>query len=332
MTVPLIDGSATTLPWSSVSARLRARWGRVVLCAVLGLGAGLTWWVLTPRTYTANSRFVPQVRRTSQSQPLTGLVAQLGINVPGGDAMQSPQFYADLATSREVLRAVLTTRVPVATGDSVPVMDLIRRWKKPTISADDALQYLGDAVTTGVAPKTGVVGVQVTLRDRKAAIGVLDAILDELDRYNRDRRRSQSSAERKFTEERLVESRAALRATEDRMMAFLQRNREVGTSASARFERDRLDRDLLEQQQLYTTMSQANQQSRIEEVRDTPLLTIVESPDARERGNSRGFIPRVGVLSMTGVLLGLGLAFWPGASTAGSVAGATDARRRRDAA
>lgn len=330
MTVPPIDGSATMLPWSSVIARLRARWPRVALCAVLGLGAGLTWWALTPRTYTANSRFVPQVRRSSQSAPLTGLVSQLGINVPGGDAMQSPQFYADLALSREVLRAVLTARVPVVTGDSVPVMDLIRRWKQPTISADDALRYLGDMVSTGVAPKTGVVGVQVTLRDRRAAIGVLDAILEELDRYNRDRRRSQSSAERKFTEQRLVEAREALRATEDRMLTFLQRNREVGTSASVRFERDRLDRDLLEQQQLYSTMSQANQQSRLEEVRDTPLLTIVESPDARERGNSRGFIPRVGVLSLAGVLLGLGLAFWPGGG--GSVAGMTDAHRRRDAA
>lgn len=296
--------------WGALLARLRARRRLVIGMATVGICCGVIWWALTPRTWTANARFVPQVRRGAQSQPLNAITAQLGISVPSGDAMNSPQFYADLVLSREVLRAVLAGRVAVSGEDSVALLTLVQRWKKPSISQDDALQYLADAVGSAVAPRTGVVSVTVTLRDRKAAVSGLNAILAELDRYNRDRRRSQSTAERRFTEERLVEARQDLRDAEDRLQAFLQRNREVVSSANARFDRDRLDRDLMEKQSIYSSMSQANQQSRIEEVRDTPLLTIVEAPDARERGNSRGSVQRVGVSLLTGTLLGIGLALW----------------------
>ncbi|HYW51576.1 MAG TPA: Wzz/FepE/Etk N-terminal domain-containing protein, partial [Gemmatimonadaceae bacterium] len=69
MTAPGTINSAP-LRLADVIVELRARWLTIALCTLVGMLLGLGWWALTPRTWTANSRFVPQVRRNSQSQPL----------------------------------------------------------------------------------------------------------------------------------------------------------------------------------------------------------------------------------------------------------------------
>src|SRR2546427_303800 len=68
--------------------------------------------LLVPAPYTATTTFVPEAGRGSRVPAgLAGIASQVGVTL-GGDASQSPQFYADLVQSRELMERVLLARYP----------------------------------------------------------------------------------------------------------------------------------------------------------------------------------------------------------------------------
>jgi uncharacterized protein involved in exopolysaccharide biosynthesis len=131
---------------------------------------------------------------------------------------------------------------------------------------------------------------------------VASALLDELSLYNQERRRSRATEERRFTEQRLAEARAELRAAEDRLQSFLQVNREYRSSPRLAFDQDRLSREVIMRQEVYNSVAKAYEVARVEEIRDAPVLTVIERPrvpvapdtSARRRKLMAGII--IGVL------------------------------------
>ena len=72
---------------------------------LLGIGVGL----ITPPEYTARAVIFPQAVQDTRLQ-LAGLAAQFGVSVPtGGQGAESPDFYAELVKSRDLLQEVVRT-------------------------------------------------------------------------------------------------------------------------------------------------------------------------------------------------------------------------------
>jgi uncharacterized protein involved in exopolysaccharide biosynthesis len=138
---------------------------------------------------------------------------------------------------------------------------------------------------------------------------MVKCILDRLNWFNLVTRQSQAGAERRFMEGRLDEARAELRTAEDRLQNFLQRNRDFRNSPELTFQQDRLARDVQMRQQVYTSLAQAYEQARIEEVRDTPVITVVEQPDLPIRPDRRGAARSALVALIAGGMLGTLIAF-----------------------
>jgi len=128
-------------------------------------------------------------------------------------------------------------------------------------------------------PRTGTVRLSVTTPYAALALRVNQRLLEAAEPVQSRQRQSQAAAERRFTEQRLDEVKQELSHAEDKLQAFLQRNRDYRDSPQLSFEQDRLAREVARQQQLYTSLSQAYEQAKIEEVRDTPVFTVVERPD-----------------------------------------------------
>jgi uncharacterized protein involved in exopolysaccharide biosynthesis len=133
-------------------------------------------------------------------------------------------------------------------------------------------------------------------------------ILELLNKFNMETRRSRATQERAFTTQRLAQVAGELREAEDRQQYFLQRNRDYRNSPDLSFQQERLARDVSMHQQVYTTLAQSLEQAKIEEVRDTPVITVVQAPSAPPRPDSRGLL-RLFILSMlTGTVVGILLA------------------------
>jgi capsule polysaccharide export protein KpsE/RkpR len=99
-----------------------------------------------------------------------------------------------------------------------------------------------------------------------------------------------------------------LRASEDRLLAFSQANRRIQDSPDLIAQRARLERDVTMQQQIYTTLAQAYEQAKIEEVRDTPVLTVITPPEVPARPDSRRLAVKGALLTALLLLFGVGVA------------------------
>lgn len=273
------------------------------ITAVVAIAIAMT--LLRPRVYTAGASFIPQVGQ--QSGGLSGIASQFGIALPAGEATQSPDFYANLVRSREVLGAVIDARYTLrgesgnASGNLLSIFKIEAR--DSALRREQGIQALGNTVGTAVDKRTGVVKVTVTTREPALSFQIVTNILEQINRFNLERRQARAAAERQFMEQRLQEVQAALRAAEDRLQFFLQSNRDYRNSSILTFQADRLTRDVSMQQQVYTTLSQAVEQARIEAVRDTPLIMVIEKPSLPARPDRRGLLRR-GILALFVGLIG----------------------------
>jgi uncharacterized protein involved in exopolysaccharide biosynthesis len=290
------------------------RYRVAIVAAVLGMGfiAGVTL-LLSKRTYTAMAAFTPQSRRLPSS--LSGIASQFGIMVPGQEGSQSPAFYADLLTSRQVLEGVVDTRYTVQTeggkdSTGTLVSFLRAQGKNPALSREIAITMLKERTEVSVSLKTGLVRLRVPMPYPQLARAVVDRYLQLVNQFNLETRRSQAAAERQFTERRVKEVRAELKAAEDRQQAFLQRNRDFQNSPALTFAHERLQRDVAAQQEIFITLTQAYEQAKIEEVRDTPVITVAEQPVVPVRPDPRGTIRKTILACILGGVLGVMFALW----------------------
>lgn len=266
--------------------------------------------LLKDRTFTATFSFVPQAPQDQSRAGLASLAGQFGIplgSIAGG-AQQSPQMYADLLRTREVLSPVASDSFLLEDDSTrLALSEILRvRGSSPQIRLARTIVALrSDVVSTSVASRTtGVVTVSVRTVSPTASRDIALRLLDGLNRFNLLTLQTRAREESRFTERSLAAARTTLRTVEDSLQAFLQANRVGAESSPAlRFERERLQSSVDLQRQVVGSLAQQYEQSRISEVRDTPVITIVEAPIIPVLPDARGGVAIV----MTGAILGLAM-------------------------
>jgi len=278
-----------------------------LLTILAAVAAGL----LARRNYTASASFIPQTSDRGLSR-LASLAVQFGIPPLGGQGGQSPDFYASLLTSRQLLGAVADTGftlTPSAGGSPVTLADFLNvEAPSPALRRERVVDALQRRVGAVADVKTGLVEVIARMPDPAVAQQVLRRMLELLNEFNLRTRQSQARAERVFVEGRLQEVRSDLREAENRLQAFLQSNRDFN-SPQLKFQQDRLQREVQMRQQLYTSLAQSFEQSRIDEVRDTPVITVVAEATLPVEPDSRRIITRAVVALLLGGMLGVLMGF-----------------------
>jgi uncharacterized protein involved in exopolysaccharide biosynthesis len=272
---------------------LRRRWriaGVTLLFGLIGLGVVF----LRPRTYTATFSLVPQALQDDARAGLANLASQFGLIVPAAQAqLQSPQMYADLITSREILTPLAQDTFSLdARGGIRTTLTQALEVEGPneTIRLERTIRAMRRRMvpTPVVDRTTGVVTARVTTSSPALSLQVAEGLIQGLHHFNIVTRQSQASTERRFIEDRLANAQSTLRAAEDSLKAFLVANRQLQNSPELTFQHDRLEREVLLQEQIVTALAQQFEEARIREVRDTPVITLIEKPLAPALPDSRG--------------------------------------------
>jgi uncharacterized protein involved in exopolysaccharide biosynthesis len=276
------------------------RWLLIALPLTLGLIAGV-WSFTRPRTYTATAAFAAQSGGTPFAA--TGLAAQLGLGIgsPGGEG---PAYYAEVIKSSAVLRAVADSSIQTAAG--VATVAAVMGVTESDVERRRSLtaESLRGMIRTSPSRETGIVRVDVTAADPNAAAQLGAHLLAELIEFNLTQRQTQAARERAFAGRQLSEARAQVRAAEGLLADFLVRNRQYQSSPQLAVEYERLQRTINERQQVASSLMQAYDQARLEEVRNIPRIAVLEPPLPPLRGNSRGTPKK----ALAGMLAGLVLA------------------------
>jgi uncharacterized protein involved in exopolysaccharide biosynthesis len=279
-TVQHLAIDSVPLPWLAAVV-LRGRW-TIVKFGVVGLILSAAGSLLQRPQYLSSFSFIPQAASDQSKSGLASLAGQFGLAIGGlAGAGQSPQLYVDIINSRDVLQHVVSDSLRFA-GDPnrMSVSDFLRvSGRNPNALREKTLDELRTHVVSAtVATRTsGAVTVSVRTRSPEASLQIAQRLLDGLNQFNRTTRQGQAGEERRFVEARLNEARVGLRAAEDRLQQFLQQNR-IANSPQLKFDQERLERELSLQQQVVVELSQQFEDARIREVRDTPVITVIDHP------------------------------------------------------
>lgn len=270
--------------------RLRILAFAAILCVIV-LAYGLT----RPRQFVSDASFSLQ---GDDSRQLSGIAAQIGLAIQSNDGSQSPAYYVELLGSREVLLSAASAEYSYSrdgklTKGTLPEIYGIEGGDS-AVRYDLAIQRLRGAISTDKSRETGIVKIHVKAPTAPLAQQILTRLLALLNDFNLRTRQSQAANERRFVEQRMSEVGRDLRGAEDRLKEFLQRNRgPFASTPDLALEHDRLVREVSLRQDVYTALSQNYEQARINEVRDTPALTVIESANTPVRPAPRGLLRKL---------------------------------------
>ena len=293
---------------------LRNRWRIVRWMLVGGTLAALSAFT-KPALYVASASFIPEGSDQSRSA-LAGLAGQYGLALPRGNQSQSPDFYSSLLTSRELLTPIArdTFVVQESGGRRIAFLDLFKiDGNSARRREEEGVRQLQNIVKPSIVRTTGVVELSVATQWQSVSLAIANELLTGVSEYNQRTRQGQAAAERKFVEGRLALAASDLRVAEDRLEAFLMTNRQFTSSPDLTFQRDRLQRDVTLKQQVFTSLTQSYEEVRIREVRDTPVITVIETASVPTVPEPRGRLVRVLFGLIFGALFGAFIAFVSGA-------------------
>lgn len=311
---------------------VRSRWRILKWMLIGGVLAAI---VVFPkaRTYLASASFTSEGNDASRSS-LAALAGQIGIAVPTGGQSVSPDFYLSLLRSRVVLLQIVRDTISVQElgGKRMPVLDLLNVSPGSVQRREElgvaALQRL---LSVSVVKATGIVEFSIATKWRSVSLALVTGLLDAVNDYNERTRQGQATAERRFIEGRLTVATTSLRDAENRLAGFLSTNRNFAGSPDLVLERDRLQRDITLRQQVFTTMTQAYEEARIREVRDTPVITVFEPPSVPTVPQPRGLVVGTVLGLFLGGLIGVLLSLTSGLVRRRQENGSTDAEEFADA-
>ena len=273
------------------NALLRHRY-LLVGVPLLAIGTAAVLGLRQARQYTSVAA-VLSAQQSSSRSPTSSLAAQFGVTIPGAGSGDSPEFYADLIETRAILQPAAET----------PLSDDGQSLAQRLGGTAAAVERLRSATSVDIASRSGIMRISVRWDTPAEAQRVAAVMVAALERFNRERRQSRASAERRFVEQRLEESNAELRQAETRLQSFLQQNRQYANSPALAVEHERLLRTLAMRQQLVASLTQSYEQAKIDEVRDTPVITIIEEADLPLRPDPRGLAQRMALAGVIGFLL-----------------------------
>lgn len=290
---PTVDPERITLV--SILTLLLRHWKTLVLvpfaAAVLAVGGA----IVLGRDHIAYSTIVPE-SSSGNSPRFAGLAAQFGVSLAPGGSGESAAFYAKLIRSRELLGELALTEYHLSAGRGKGEAisgNLLDLYEVKGDSHEDrmksVIEHLLRAVSATVDRETSIITVATRARWPELAVQMNDRILTLVNEYNLERRQTTAAAEREFIEKRREQAQRELLEAEAELEEFLAQNRTFN-SPQLRFENTRLQRRVDLRQQVFNSLAQAYEQARIDEVRNTPVITVLERPEGSTKPTPRLFL------------------------------------------
>jgi uncharacterized protein involved in exopolysaccharide biosynthesis len=256
-------------------------WPTVVTYALVAGAVGGAVALLSPKVYVARASLIADTpNRNALPGGLAQFAGQLGL-LSLNDS-RAPEFYRDLMRSRRVLTELANARIhDPATGEPVALYRAYSQGRIDSLTprkTEQVLRQLNGLLQTTVDSRTGSIRVALGGPTAVEAAEALDTLLSLTNQVAVINLRSRASARRQFAEAQVAQARANLEQAEDSLRRFYEHNRRVADSPSLQFEEARLRRRVDLRQELYVVLNRELEQARLDEVRDTPILNIIDPP------------------------------------------------------
>lgn len=263
--------------------------GAIVALLVASIG------LINARQWESHSSFTT-FQSSSGTAGVSGLAQQLGVQLPQGSEGGTPLFYSVLVRSRGLIRALVALQPPASAlganrdlGAALDVSDDLAGDARREAVVDRVL----NAMSVDLNRESGIVSIAIRTPDPRLSLWLNQTLLNLIDTYYGAIRRTRAGAERRFSEEQRVKALADVKIAEGAIEQFLTKNKQYQGSPMLAIEFERLSREVSVKQSVYGALEQAYQKARLDEVRDTPAISVVEPPVMPAKPASRFLVLRV---------------------------------------
>lgn len=219
---------------------------------------------------------------------LDGIASTLGFNLSGGEA--NTFNFPDIVNSRRLKKDIISKEW---SSDiySYPV-NLIKYWgiDEPGFlsmlllsdpSPNEHLENLAidhlSTLMTVYEHESGMITISVLMEDPKLAADIANYISDWIQKYVSEEMSFKATKNRKFIEQQLQNAKADLYASEEKLSDFMKTHPLSEEGPEEFTERARLMRNIEVNTQVYITLKQQFELNKIEELKERPVLNILDT-------------------------------------------------------
>ena len=264
--------------------------------------------------YVSTSKFMSS--RTDENQfKMMGLASQLGLALPTSDS--GPQWsYEEVIKGRTMAHKLLKYRFDTEKyGPQKELFEILTYGNKfpkfkHHIYEFKAVEAFQKLIKINKNTTTGVYKLDFSSIEPKLSSEIVSIILEEMEQFLREYNAQQTTKTREFIEERLIDTKFELEASEEDLKVFRQRNRTVLESPQLQLEQERLARDVAVLIGVFTTLKQQLETAKIEEVKESDYLVILDTPEISIYPATPKKKLMVFLAGFLGILLGVAFAFF----------------------
>ena len=241
--------------------------------------------LLLPEYYRSTATLLPETEKGKLSAlgGISDLAALAGVSV--GGEVSLAKLYPTIIKSEAVLQNVIYARYQTRKFNK-PV-NLVEFWeiegKTREQEYEAALKTLRDELEVSLDNRTNVVTISILTREPQLSADIVNNVTKELDRFIRTKRTTNASEQRKWIEDRLVEVKADLEKSENRLKEFREKNRRVADSPQLLLEQERLIREVTINSTIYTELKKQQEIVKIEEIKNIPIINVMDDGRAAAR-------------------------------------------------
>ncbi len=251
---------------------------------------------LMTKYYTARISLYPTKQdMDSNLGQFQSLVSSIGMNIPS----EHQNFnISDVVQSNLIKQKILDQKWETNGFENRSLFDLWKfydsPWYSPFSSAnpdsayinEKAIAYLSKQVDVIENRKTGLIEVLVSLEDPIVSAGVANFTGEQVQAYIQRENSAQAKKEKNFIESRLLVVKNELIVLEEELKAFSERNRGYEESPELFMVYSRIFREVEAKKQVVITLQQQLELARIEEVKQSPILHILDRAEIPARKSS----------------------------------------------
>jgi len=271
------------------------RWFIILITFLVGVLSALYTYTLTP-LYKSEISIYPVLSEKTPAgiSRLQGLAASFGYDI---GTVETNFNIPDIVNSRRLKMTIINKKWYFEElRDSLTLLDywnleqggirkFLFRWmssnmivseKKLLKDEANALKIIGDRIRVNESKKSGLITVSFLAEEPKLTRDIVNFISDAITQYVQKVQTKRTKDNRKFIEERMAEVSETLAASEEKLKRFREENRSIQNSPELQLQYERLLRDLEVDKQVYITLKQQYEISRIEEVKETPVVNVLD--------------------------------------------------------
>jgi len=256
--------------------------------------------------YTSTSKIMSSSSGGGLSQA-AGLAAQFGIPLSTGKT-ETKWVYPEIIKSRTLARLVLKRNFNTEESEKKTLMQILTSTNSKSRMKFETLEILAvnkflKMINISEDKKTSILTLSINASEPILAARINKAVIEELDTHQRKYNKAKTSDAKKFILERIIDIEKELIAAEEDLKTFMDRNRRIENSPALQLEQQRLEREVTVLIGVFTTLKQQLETTKIEEVKDSDYVIILDPPEIpmqRSKPNKKRMV-------LLALFLGLGI-------------------------